>query len=45
MSQSNPVLAMISGPAGYQSREFWRTGAPLTLLYLIITLVTVNLVF
>jgi len=45
MSQSNPVLAMISGPAGYQSREFWRTGAPLTLLYFIIILVTVNLVF
>ena len=44
MTQSNPVLAMISGPAGYQSREFWRTGVPLTLLYLGITLITVNLV-
>jgi len=45
MSQSNPVLAMISGPAGYQSREFWRTGAPLTLLYFTIILLMVNLVF
>lgn len=44
MTQSNPVLAMISGPAGYQSQEFWRTGVPLTLLYLGITLITVNLV-
>jgi di/tricarboxylate transporter len=44
MSQSNPVLAMISGPAGYQSRELWRTGAPLTSLYLCITLIAVNLV-
>ncbi len=44
MTQSNPVLAMISGPAGYQSRDLWRTGAPLTALYLIISLATVNLV-
>jgi di/tricarboxylate transporter len=43
MSQSNPVLAMITGPAGYQSRELWRTGAPLTALYLCITLLAVNL--
>jgi len=44
MTQSNPVLAMISGPAGYQSRELWRTGAPLTLLYMIISLIMVNVI-
>ncbi|OGT56350.1 MAG: potassium transporter TrkA [Gammaproteobacteria bacterium RIFCSPHIGHO2_12_FULL_63_22] len=45
LSQSNPVLSMISGPAGYRPRDMWRTGAPLTLFYLIITLVAVNLMF
>ena len=45
LSQSNPILSMITGPAGYRSRDLWRTGAPLTLLYLLITLVAVNLMF
>lgn len=45
LTQSNPVLSMISGPAGYRPRDMWRTGAPLTLFYLIITLVAVNLMF
>ena len=45
LSQSNPVLAMITGPAGYRPRDLWRTGAPLTLCYLVITLVAVNLMF
>ncbi len=45
LSVSNPVLAMVTGPAGYRSRDLWRTGAPLTLLYLIAVLVIVNLMF
>ena len=45
LTQSNPVLSMISGPAGYRPRDMWRTGAPLTLFYLVITLVAVNLMF
>jgi di/tricarboxylate transporter len=45
LSQSNPVLAMIAGPGGYRPRDLWRTGAPLTLAYLVITLVAVNLMF
>src|SRR5690606_11846502 len=28
LSVTNPVLAMISGPAGYRPRDLWRTGAP-----------------
>jgi di/tricarboxylate transporter len=36
---------MISGPAGYRSSDMWRTGGPLTLFYLLITLVAVNLMF
>ena len=39
LSESNPVLAMVAGPAGYRPRDLWRTGAPLTLFYLVITLV------
>ena len=45
LSQSNPVLSMIAGPAGYRQRDLWRTGAPLTLCYLVITIIGVNLMF
>jgi di/tricarboxylate transporter len=45
LSASNPVLAMVSGPAGYRPRDYWRVGGPLTLVYLAIVLVTVNLMF
>jgi di/tricarboxylate transporter len=45
LSQSNPVLSMIIGPAGYRPRDLWRTGAPLTLGYLLITVVAINLMF
>ena len=45
LSHSNPVMSMIAGPAGYRPRDLWRTGAPLTLLYLVITLIMVNLMF
>jgi di/tricarboxylate transporter len=45
LSQSNPVLSMITGPAGYGPRDLWRTGAPLTAMHLLITLAGVNLMF
>jgi di/tricarboxylate transporter len=45
LSQSNPVLSMIAGPAGYRQRDLWRTGAPLTLCYLVITVIAVNIMF
>ncbi|HEX5693524.1 MAG TPA: SLC13 family permease, partial [Arenimonas sp.] len=45
LSVSNPVLAMVSGPAGYRAKDLWRTGAPLTLVYLAIVLLMVNLMF
>jgi di/tricarboxylate transporter len=45
LSQSNPVLSMIAGPAGYRQRDLWRTGAPLTLCYLVIAIIGVNLMF
>ena len=34
MTASNPVMSMITGPAGYQPRDLWRIGAPLSLVYL-----------
>ncbi|HMB58160.1 MAG TPA: SLC13 family permease [Arenimonas sp.] len=43
LSQSNPVISMISGPAGYRPRDLWRTGLPLTAIYLTIALIMVNL--
>jgi di/tricarboxylate transporter len=43
LSASNPVLAMVAGPAGYGARDFWRTGWPLTLAYLVVTVAVVNL--
>jgi di/tricarboxylate transporter len=43
LSASNPVLAMVSGPAGYRPRDLWRIGGPLTLIYLAVVLVAVNL--
>ena len=45
LSVSNPVLAMVSGPTGYRAKDLWRTGAPLTLVYLAIVLLVVNLMF
>lgn len=45
LSVSNPVLAMVTGPAGYRPRDLWRIGAPLTLVYLAVVLLVVNLMF
>jgi di/tricarboxylate transporter len=45
LSVTNPVLAMVTGPAGYRTRDLWRTGAPLTVLYLAVVVAVVNLVF
>jgi di/tricarboxylate transporter len=42
LTASNPVLAMISGPTGYRPRDLWRTGLPLTGLYMVIVLLVVN---
>ncbi|MBS7458356.1 SLC13 family permease [Coralloluteibacterium stylophorae] len=45
LSASNPVLAMISAPGGYSSRDFLRIGGPLMLVYLGVTLLVVNLLW
>src|SRR5690606_7182794 len=45
ITQSNPVMSMITGPAGYRPRELWRIGVPLSLLYTVIVVAMVNLLF
>lgn len=45
VSHSNPVISMITGPAGYQTRELWRNGLPITLMYLAVSVLAVNLMF
>ena len=45
MTVSNPVISMISSPGGYTSRDLWRIGAPLVLVYLVVMLIAVNILF
>lgn len=45
LSASNPVLAMIAGPAGYRPLDLLKVGIPLTFVYLGIVLVAVNVMF
>ena len=45
MTASNPVISMISGPAGYTGKDLWRIGAPLSLLYTGVIVVMVELLF
>lgn len=45
LSVSNPVLAMVTGPGGYRNRDLLKIGVPLSVVYLIVTLLVVNLMF
>jgi di/tricarboxylate transporter len=45
MTASNPIISMIVGPANYSSRQLWRIGGPLSLIYITITVLVVNLMF
>ncbi|KRA17890.1 MULTISPECIES: SLC13 family permease [unclassified Lysobacter] len=45
MTASNPVISMITGPAGYTGKELWKIGAPLSLIYTLIAVLMVNLLF
>ncbi len=42
LSASNPVLAMVAGPAGYGASDYLRTGLPLMLGFLLISVGIVN---
>jgi di/tricarboxylate transporter len=45
MTASNPVMAMITGPAGYSAKQLWRIGGPLSLIYTSVVVVMVNILF
>jgi len=45
ITQSNPVMAMITGPGGYTPRQLIRTGVPISLVYTVIVVVMVNVLF
>ncbi len=45
ISSGHPALMMVTGPGGYNSKDFLRAGIPLTLVVLVITLVAINLMF
>ena len=43
LSASNPVLAMVAGPAGFTSRDYLKVGLPLMGVFLLVTVGAVNL--
>jgi len=45
VTSSNPVVSMITGPAGYQPRDLWRVSGPLSLVYLAIVIIAINIMF
>jgi di/tricarboxylate transporter len=45
VTASNPVMSMITGPADYSARDLLRIGTPLSLAYLAIVVLMVNLLF
>ncbi|HEU4813566.1 MAG TPA: SLC13 family permease [Xanthomonadaceae bacterium] len=45
MTASNPIMSMITGPADYRSAELWRVAGPLSVVYLVIVVIAVNLLF
>lgn len=42
---TNPVIAMIMGPGAYRTSDLYRVGGPLALLYMLVTVLVVNLMF
>ena len=45
VTMSNPVIAMIAGPAGYTTTKLLRVGLPLVLVYIALTVLAVNLLY
>lgn len=42
---TNPVIAMIMGPGAYRTSDLFRVGGPLALLFMLVTIVMINLMF
>ena len=45
LTASNPVIAMIEGPGGYQKRDLLRVGLPITIIFIVISVAMVNALF
>jgi di/tricarboxylate transporter len=45
ISVSNPVLSMVSGPAGYRGVDLLRVGGPLSLLYIAVVVTVVGVLY
>jgi di/tricarboxylate transporter len=45
MTASNPVISMITGPAGYSGKELWKIGGPLSLIYTVVTVLMINILY
>lgn len=45
MTASNPVMSMVTGPANYTGRDLWRVGGPLSLAYLVVIVLAINLLY
>jgi di/tricarboxylate transporter len=45
LSSGHPALMMVAGPGGYRSNDFLRVGIPLTVLMLVVTLISINLLY
>ncbi len=45
LTASNPVIAMIEGPGGYQKRDLLRVGLPITIMFIVISVAMVNALF
>lgn len=45
MTASNPVISMITGPAGYSGKDLWKIGGPLSLIYTAVIVGMVNLLY
>jgi di/tricarboxylate transporter len=45
MTASNPIISMVTGPANYTSKQLWRIGGPMSLIYTITVVAVVNLMY
>jgi di/tricarboxylate transporter len=45
LTVTNPVIAMIMGPGAYRTSDFLRVNGPLSLIFIVVTVIAVNLFF
>ena len=45
MTATNPLVSMVVGPGNYSSRDLWRLGLPLSMLYTAVVVLMVNLLW